>query len=263
MNKEIYNLIVKFLKRKTWNIDGYKYIFFDVNVIEDELNRHFLSFDIECILPEKGQSFITSKFYSDTRKILENVYSIFSVHISYTAKYYIDHKSVEADIFISEKTYRELNLKLSQLKQSFPIQLNYGDEKYELTFGTNYHISNKDSISIEDETIYIEADISIFDLRINQTPVYVDDKYFSFSSKLVDLSIKESGLNHYVLNIIDDILIEDLELDTEDLSEVSTMVFLNLESMDGKKVTDSFDMDIITSLDSSGRVIPKLFKLKF
>jgi len=171
---ETNNLIIKYLKRKNWVYDGTTYVFRDLSF--DDIST--LRCEVDCILPEKGQTYTRLKFNLDLQhEILVNVVDMFGETISFYVEFYVDGQ-VAKDVFLSNKTKVDVRNELKKLHY-FKI----GEEfSCELKLFPNFNQKpNIDSYSVDFPCFW---DISFLHYKGN--PVEVKDEYFSEAKGFIE-----------------------------------------------------------------------------
>jgi len=99
-----YKLISKYLKKKKWLFDGTQYVFRTA-----EWDESLMVCLIDCILPEKGQSYATPVFSGHIHDILSNIWKYVGSNFSYSEKILVNGKEpINKGIFISSEKQREV-----------------------------------------------------------------------------------------------------------------------------------------------------------
>lgn len=80
-----YNLISKYLKKRKWLFDGTQYVFRTA-----EWDESLMVCLIDCILPEKGQSYTRTKFRYNFDDIMTDVYDVFGEKIAFDVDFFVD-----------------------------------------------------------------------------------------------------------------------------------------------------------------------------
>ena len=96
-------LAKRFLQNKTFDKNGYEYVFNDVTPLKDFDESY--KFEVKVKLPKKGQSYVAEKFSQDISNIIDMLFDFIGERFSYSVRLEIDTDDEGGipDVYITEE----------------------------------------------------------------------------------------------------------------------------------------------------------------
>ena len=222
----------KFFENKTFEVDGYKYFFKDVQPKEDFANS--VQFIVVASLPKQGQSYSAEKMSQDINKIIDEGFKFMDEIISYGISFSLDTDKGDEDteLYIREELKDVLLLKLNKDPKLSVIELPFIEDGSSLIFNLYYFnpeifdltvfegkLSNDE---IEYYTIFKVQNIrkrkngSIFEVEPN--PEKLNELAGALQNQLV-----ENNIAAEVENLLYDVLENELRISNSDIYYVAHM----------------------------------------
>jgi hypothetical protein len=187
-----YNLISRYLKKKKWVFDGTQYVFRTA-----EWDESLMVCLIDCILPEKGQSYTRTKFRYNFDDIMMDVYDMFGEKISFEVDFFVDGE-VAKEVYLSVNTKRKIRDSLKKvnwfkIKGKPPI-----DTKFSCELKV-YPSTREPSSDNESVNFYYFWDV--FNITFNDIPVEVEESHYDDAKGYIDTVMLDNDFSSDIADI--------------------------------------------------------------
>jgi hypothetical protein len=175
--EETFKLITRYLKRKRWEYDGTQYVFRTV-----EWDKSLIVCIVDCILPEKGQSYTKAKFRDSLNNIMANVYDIFDEKMAFSVDFFVDGKEAKS-VYLSDNVKRKIR---DGLKKVNRFNIN-GKPPINTKFSCDLKVypSTKEP-SVDDESVNFYYFWDVSNIIFNDIPVKVEESHYADAKGYID-----------------------------------------------------------------------------
>ena len=190
--EETFKLITKYLKRKRWEYDGTQYIFRTA-----EWDESLIVCIVDCILPEKGQSYTKAKFRDSLNNIMANVYDIFDEKMAFSVDFFVDGKEAKS-FYLSDNVKRKIR---DGLKKVNRFNIN-GKPPINTKFSCDLKVypSTKEP-SVDDEFVNFYYFWDVFNITFNDIPVKVEESHYADAKGYIDTFMLDNDFSSDIADI--------------------------------------------------------------
>jgi hypothetical protein len=218
-----YNLISRYLKKKKWLFDGTQYVFRTA-----EWDKSLMVCLIDCILPEKGQSYTRTKFRYNFDDIMTDVYDVFGEKIAFDVDFFVDGE-VAKEVYLSTNTKQKIRdglktLNWFKIKGKPPIDTKFSCE-------LKVYPSTREPSS-DNETVDFYYFWDVFNITFNDIPVEVEEPYYAEAKGYIESYMLDNDFSSDVSDIFYEACEQDFQFSNNELYIYATGFLRKIDGVD-------------------------------